>query len=612
MLRGARRRSVSALRSATRAQLVVRRIDKRFYRNAVYTIKPRSILSSNRTVHISLATGISSFLWFHSPWHHHWSLRQHVLKPSIDDDDSQPTPSSRLIASSPSYGASQKRDTILDKIIRWLRNRWMELSRFCFITIRTSEVILRISPLLILTPTAFLSSHALGSQLFSNLAWNYAIKAIQGLGPVAIKFCQWAATRRDIFPPTLCDKLSILHDDGYPHSLEWTHQVLKKAFGDYERKGLVIEEVIGCGSAAQVYRGTLTTTIDAVESKDRHTTRDVAVKVLHPRFQKMVDRDLDFIMIVANALHSLPFDFMKMLNLPRAVEEFSVVLRDQADLTTEAENLRIFRTNFFKDSKEREDQSTISFPQPIDGWTAPDVIVEDYVNDAVPITDFLLDSSQEGMRKRMELAGPLLRAFLKMVFIDNFIHGDLHPGNVLVKTTQETASSSIWNNFWELLQTEGDEESQKKITETKRSIVFLDAGIAISLTPNDQRNLIDLFRAVVFNNGERAGRLMVERAKYERCSQIPGGTDMFAQGIGEIVSEFHDRRKEGLTLGAVRIGTLLRRVLDLCRVHGVEIDPAMASVVISTLVLEGLGRSLSPDLDLLTFARPFLMHPGKI
>ena len=124
---------------------------------------------------------------------------------------------------------------------------------------------------------------------------------------------------------------------------------------------------------------------------------------------------------------------------------------------------------------------------------------------------------------------------------------------------------------------------------TKRTIVFLDAGIVTSLSENDRRNLIDLFRAAILNNGYDAGRLMVERARYERCSQKEGGVEAFASGVGEIVSEFHDRRKQGLTLGAVRIGSLLSRVLDLCREHGVEIDPAMASIVISTLVLEGLG-----------------------
>jgi aarF domain-containing kinase len=56
---------------------------------------------------------------------------------------------------------------------------------------------------------------------------------------------------------------------------------------------------------------------------------------------------------------------------------------------------------------------------------------------------------------------------------------------------------------------------------------------------------------------------------------------------------------------------LLSRVLDLCREHGVEIDPAMANVVISTLVLEGLGRSLHPDLNLIDCAVPFVLDSAR-
>jgi aarF domain-containing kinase len=117
---------------------------------------------------------------------------------------------------------------------------------------------------------------------------------------------------------------------------------------------------------------------------------------------------------------------------------------------------------------------------------------------------------------------------------------------------------------------------------------------------------------VILNSGSEAGRLMVERAKYERCSQIPGGIESFAKGIENIVSEFHDRRKDGLTLGNVQIGSLLSRVLDLCRVYGVEIDPAMANIVISTLVLEGLGRSLEPNMNLIDFAVPFVLRSGRV
>lgn len=263
--------------------------------------------------------------------------------------------------------------------------------------------------------------------------------SIQQLGPVAIKLFQWAATRRDLFPPSICDRLSILHDKGYPHSLQWTRRVLTESFGDYERKGLEICNEIGCGSAAQVYRGKLT--VKSTTNNNSEYTRDVAIKVLHPRFQELVDRDLDFIEIIADFLNYLPFDQLKMLNLPRAVEEFSVVIRDQADLRIEAENLRQFRRNFYKNSQQTEDRSSIVFPQPIDGWVSSDVLVEDYAHDSVPIANFLLDSSQEGMSIRRELAGPLLRAFFKMVFLDNFIHGDLHP----------VCSPRSGSNFWYFL-----------------------------------------------------------------------------------------------------------------------------------------------------------------
>ncbi|OEU13263.1 hypothetical protein FRACYDRAFT_188604 [Fragilariopsis cylindrus CCMP1102] len=297
--------------------------------------------------------------------------------------------------------------------------------------------------------------------------------SIQQLGPVAIKLFQWAATRRDLFPPSICDRLSILHDKGYPHSLEWTRRVLTESFGDYERKGLEIYDEIGCGSAAQVYRGKLT--IKSATNNNSECTRDVAIKVLHPRFQVLVDRDLDFIEIIADFLNHLPFDQLKMLNLPRAVEEFSAVIRDQADLRIEADNLRQFRRNFYKNSQQSEDRSSIVFPQPIEGWVSSDVLVEDYAHDSIPIANFLLDSSEEGMSIRRELAGPLLRAFFKMVFLDNFIHGDLHPGNVLVKTSRVPSSKSTWRIF---SKSKPQSEDEDKII-VKRSIVFLDAGIAI-------------------------------------------------------------------------------------------------------------------------------------
>lgn len=305
-------------------------------------------------------------------------------------------------------------------IMSWLRAAW----KGALVASRTTEVALRLSPLALLTPLAVLTQ----SHYWNDLAWRYTISAVQAMGPVAVKFCQWVATRRDIFPPHICDGLGILHDKGYPHSWDHTHQVLTDAFGDYEQRGLQVGEVIGCGSAAQVYKGTLT---EGKGANGGTSTRTVAIKVLHPKFSWSIERDLALMESVAEFLHSLPSETIRMINLPRATENFGNVLKLQADLTNEASNLHQFRTNFYQNDTTKEQISSISFPKPVPGWSSPRVLVEEYVEDAIPIATYLQDSSPKGVLLRRELAGPLLRAFLKMVFVSCRQNCNIFPNFIL-------------------------------------------------------------------------------------------------------------------------------------------------------------------------------------
>ena len=273
----------------------------------------------------------------------------------------------------------------------------------------------------------------------------------------------------------------------------------------------------------------------------------------------------------------------------------------QVDLRNESQNLYKFRDNF---DYEMTKGAKVSFPKPI--LSECDCLIEDYMDDSKPISEYLFDESANGMAIRRELAGPLLRAFLKMVFMDNFVHCDLHPGNILVRKTTVFEPLSWWDKVV------SSDDGRNRGGKDKYTIIFLDAGIVTKLSENDQQNLKDLFKAVILNDGEEAGRLMVERARYERCSEIEGGVEEFSNGIAKIVAEFHDRRKQGLTLGVVRIGALLGSVLDLCRKYQVEVDPAMANIVMSVFVLEGLGRALEPNLNLIDIALPFILGRGKV
>ena len=477
------------------------------------------------------------------------------------------------------------------KLYQYIQKLSQFVHHLFILLFRGTQITLQMSPLLLFTPLSLLESKVSNhSHYIENFTWKYLLQTLHSLGPAFVKLAQWAGTRRDLFSPYICDHLSQFHNQTPPHSWKDTHQTLVQSFGPHYDQQLRIQELLGSGAVAQVYKGYL----------KGHGL--VAVKVLHPNIIHHISRDYQLMYSFASFMDMiLPKDLGMSLNLPRAVQTFGLTLNQQVDLQLEAQNLHQFRYHF-------QNHECIHFPKPMDDWTTSNVLMEEYI-DAKPISYYLHsnnhdnnDDNYNNKEMRMKIAQSFVKAFMKMVFIDNFIHCDLHPGNVLVQIQQHNNNNNNNNNH------------------DSPSIIFLDAGISTQLSKHDLQNLKDLFQAVVLNHGERVGRLMVERARYEQCSQIPNGIERFSKGMAELVQEFHNHNYDnnksansssgggsGLSLGLIQIGSLLKRVLDLCRTYGVEIDPAMSSVVVSVLILEGLGRSLDPDLDLIQCAIPFVM-----
>jgi aarF domain-containing kinase len=433
---------------------------------------------------------------------------------------------------------------------------------------RALEISFTLAPLFILIPLSLLFPLNIG-----NYTWQYALQSLQSLGPAFIKLAQWAATRRDLFPKDVCDRLSTLHSTTRYHEWRHTHETLCKAFGPDYGSLIVINEqskILGSGAVAQVYKATLND-----ESK-----RQVAIKVLHPQLKEMIASDLELMMFIANWIDRLPFLKLEWFALPEAVAEFQSVMEDQLDMRKEMTSLLRFRSNFNSDTSSSGglfgSPIRVTFPKPIERLTTEDVLVESY-EEGKQISEYF----EADAPTRRSLAKPLITAFLKMVFTTNYIHCDLHPGNVLIRLDDKGKPSEI---------------------------VLLDAGITCELAAQDELNLRDLFKAVVLNEGEKAGRLFVDRAKREKCSSIPGGVERFSKDLAVIISEFHDARKKGnLTLGTIKIGSLVGRVLELLRANQILLEPSMSNVVLSTIVLEGLGRTLDPDMNIMAAALPFIM-----
>ena len=107
--------------------------------------------------------------------------------------------------------------------------------------------------------------------------------------PAFIKISQWAASRRDIFPVHVCDRLSELHDATFTHSWAHTHRILKETLGDDYKKRLKVDkdDILGSGSVAQVYSGVWEDLDNNWQGKQK-----VAVKILHPNIRYLIERDL--------------------------------------------------------------------------------------------------------------------------------------------------------------------------------------------------------------------------------------------------------------------------------------------------------------------------------
>ncbi|KAG9314034.1 hypothetical protein JVU11DRAFT_4813 [Chiua virens] len=515
--------------------------------------------------------------------------------------------------------------------------------RFIYLFCLFVPVIVTIPMLLVGMPDKQLQGDRWGAVWWYDLL----VKRMQAAGPTFIKLAQWAGSRADLFPSLLCDRLGTTHSKVTPHSLAYTKQVVERVFQrPFED---VFEEFdknpIGTGAIAQVYKAILKQDLlpPSYLGPKRHSkfatgalapvilqdpppsipTASVAVKVLHPRVGTMISRDLAIMSFFANVITLLPG--MRWISLPEEVAVFGEMMYQQLDLRNEAENLLTFEHNFASRNV------PITFPRPLKVFTTSDILVEEFEH-AVPLESFLRNG---GGPFDEQVATIGLDAFLNMLLLDNFVHSDLHPGNIMIKFTQPLATRDFLRQMFNALVFGGEShiavqppvESDSIVSRLKHfsnspegwrdelqrisnqgyipEVVFIDAGLITTLNSIDRKNFLDLFRAVAQFDGYRTGQLMVERC---RAPELAIDTETFALKMQNIVLTV---KRKTFSLGQIKISDILTDVLKAVRQHHVKMEGDFINTVISILLLEGIGRQLDPSLDLFKGALPILRQLGR-
>lgn len=499
------------------------------------------------------------------------------------------------------------------KFLRILHSIWFKINDSLLEPIKTFLRFVELSaifiPVALTFPVAFIAGYKFdGSQI-----WYRFVKfALEWAGPSFIKLGQWGASRNDLFPKELCDELSSLHSDVRPHSITYTHEKIKDAFQVSNLDDIFEvfnENPIGVGAIAQVYTGRLSKQIVSERELDVRNDRWCAIKILHPNVSQKIKRDLKIMNFFANLINAIPT--MEWLSLPVEVEQFSILMNLQLDLRIESLNYLKFRNNF-------DGYKQIRFPNVISKLCSRDILFEEYLI-GFPMTDFLktFDSQPENELTK-KVSTPFVDAFLKMLILDDFVHADLHPGNVMIRfiklntfgtktISDEMDMSKLVLNLKEKFENEDPDfisTMQTILQEYTPQICFIDAGLVTELNDKNRINFIELFNALARFNGYKAGELMVERS---RTPETAINKSDFAHKVEELVNLVKQRT---FTLGTVSIGDLLEKMLTMVRMHHVRMEGDFVSVVVAILLLEGIGRRLDPDLDLFESSLPILREFG--
>lgn len=373
-------------------------------------------------------------------------------------------------------------------------------------------------------------------------------KALEELGPIFVKLGQIISTRRDLLPADIADELSLLQDQVPPFPNEQARNIIEASLGaPIDTIFTQFDEVpLASASVAQVY---------GAELKDG---RKVVVKVIRPNIRKTIYRDIGLMCLVAELAQRYSVEARRLRPLD-IVADFERAIYDELDLVREAANASQLRRNF-------EKSKLLYVPEVHWKWTSEHVMVMERIS-GIPIDD-IEKLILQGVDMKL-LAERGVEIFFKQVFVDNFFHADMHPGNIFVDTTNPADPKYI----------------------------AVDFGIVGTLSDEDKRYLSENFLAFFNRDYRRVAQLHIDSGWVPSHVRV-GDLETAIRSVCE--PNFERPLKE------ISFGHVLVRLFQTVRRFDFVIQPQLVLLQKTLLNIEGLGRQLYPDLDLWQSAKPFL------
>lgn len=372
---------------------------------------------------------------------------------------------------------------------------------------------------------------------------------LQDLGPSFVKLGQIASTRADLLPADVITELKVLQDDVRP--VAWS-EVRKEIEADLgapvgEVYRSIDERPLASASIAQVHKGIF------VREGVEHA---VAVKVQRPGIRDTVERDVDLLYWFARALERAVPEARRYSPVD-LVTEFDRSIKAELDFMQEADHAERFAKNFEGDSRVR-------FPGVFREASGKRVLTLEFLDGKR-----LDEAIRDGMDGR-RLAEMSVGVVIKMIFEDGFFHADPHPGNIVVM---------------------GDAE--------RPVLGLLDLGLVGHLSGPMRDKAIDLMVAAVREDFAGVADALHALGRPSRKVDM----DVFRSDVETLGRKYLGRR-----LQEIELAGFVRDLTWGAVKHGIDMPADFMLVGRSLMTMEGTGRQIHPNLDIVGEARPHFLR----
>jgi ubiquinone biosynthesis protein len=367
--------------------------------------------------------------------------------------------------------------------------------------------------------------------------------AIQDLGPTFVKLGQVLATRPDIFPPNWIAEFEKLQDKVPPDPFETLLPELEKSLGR---------------SPFDVFKDLQTEAIAGASIAQVHLAKlqdgtPVVLKIRRPNIQARISADLRLLSHLGRLVES-EMPESRRFQPGKIVAQFAKSLQRELDLAIEARNTERFSRNF-------ADDPNIVFAKVYWDYTSERLLVMEYI-DGIPGNS--LDSALLAGLELKKLGARGADAVLKMVLIDGFFHADPHPGNVFYLPGNRLA--------------------------------IIDCGMVGRISTERRDQIADLLAALVAKDIEALRDILIVWA-----GDAPIDDAKLAADVDELIFNY-----ESAPLKHVRFSVLLNDLTTVMRENHLVVPPDLTMLFKALITLEGLGRQLDPDFQIVHHLTPFV------